>query len=152
MSCFIKRLLPFVLTLLLGLAVGSLFKSEPAPTGNLELSIAPPPPAAVAVSQPVDYSQVFSQRDVTQKARILSRAEPEYTARARAHQISGTAILKAVLSSTGEVTNITVIKGLPDGLTEACIESMRHMEFVPAVKDGRPVSQYIQVEYNFNLY
>jgi TonB family protein len=151
MSCFIKRVLPFVLTLLLGLAVGSLFKSEPVPAGNLELSLAPPPPAAV-MSQPVDYSRVFSSRDVTQKARILYRAEPEYTPRARAHQVEGTAILKAVLSSTGEVTDITVVKGLPDGLTDACVESMRQIKFVPAVKDGRPVSQYVQVEYNFNLY
>ncbi|MEA2176093.1 MAG: hypothetical protein QOD00_3685 [Blastocatellia bacterium] len=150
MSCFIKRLLPFVLALLLGLAVGSLFKSGPAPAGNLELSLAPPPPA-VAVSQPVDYSQVFSARDVTQKAKILSMAEPQYTASAREHQVEGTALLKAVLSSTGEVTNITVVKGLPDGLTERCVESVRHIKFVPAVKDGRPVSQYIQVEYNFNL-
>jgi TonB family protein len=151
MSCFIKRLLPFVLTLLLGLAVGSLFKSEPAPAGNMELSLAPPPPA-VAVSQPVDYTQVFSSRDVTQKARILSRVDPQYTARARAHQVSGTVIVKAVLSSTGEVTDIKVISGLPDGLTEKAVESTRRMEFVPAVKDGRNVSQYIQVEYNFNLY
>jgi hypothetical protein len=41
---------------------------------------------------------------------------------------------------------------LPEGLTEQAIEAARDIEFKPASKDGRPVSQYVTVEYNFNIY
>ncbi|HEV2915457.1 MAG TPA: hypothetical protein VGX92_19410, partial [Pyrinomonadaceae bacterium] len=40
-----------------------------------------------------DYNRTFSPREVTQKARILSRPEPQYTEEARRNQISGTVVL-----------------------------------------------------------
>ena len=60
--------------------------------------------------------------------------------------------MRAVFSAGGSVTNIKAVKGLPDGLTEKAIAAARQIRFVPAQKDGRNVSQYIQIEYNFNLY
>ncbi len=100
----------------------------------------------------VDYNKVFSGRDVTQKARILSKPEPQYTEEARKNQVQGTVILKAVFSSSGQVTNIRTVSGLPSGLTEKAIAAARQIRFTPAQKDGRPVSMYFQLEYNFNLY
>jgi hypothetical protein len=35
------------------------------------------------------------------------------------------------------------------GLTERAIAAARMIEFVPAIKGGRPVSTYMQLEYNF---
>lgn len=101
---------------------------------------------------PVDYNRVFAPKEVTQKARILSRPEPQYTEEARKNQVSGTVVLKAVFSSSGQVTNIRAVSGLPYGLTEKAIAAARMIRFSPAMKDGRAVSQYIQIEYNFNLY
>jgi protein TonB len=89
---------------------------------------------------------------VSSKARILSRPEPQYTEEARRNQVTGTVVLRAVFAANGAVTNIKAIKGLPDGLTEKAIAAARQIKFVPAQKDGRAVSQYIQIEYNFNLY
>jgi TonB family protein len=99
-----------------------------------------------------DYDRTFSPREVTQKARIISKPEPQYTEEARRNQISGTVVLKAVFSSSGQVTNIRAVNGLPFGLTERAIAAARQIRFTPAMKDGRAVSQYIQIEYNFNLY
>ncbi|HEX8140112.1 MAG TPA: energy transducer TonB, partial [Pyrinomonadaceae bacterium] len=99
-----------------------------------------------------DYDRTFSPREVTQKARILSKPEPQYTEEARRNQISGTVVLKAVFSSSGQVTNIRAVSSLPYGLTEKAIAAARQIRFTPAMKDGRAVSQYIQIEYNFNLY
>jgi protein TonB len=101
---------------------------------------------------PVDYNRTFSPREVTQKARILSRPEPQYTEEARKNQVSGTVVLRAVFSSSGQVTGIRAVSGLPYGLTEKAIAAARQIRFSPAMKDGRAVSQYIQIEYNFNLY
>jgi TonB family protein len=99
-----------------------------------------------------DYNKVFSGKDVNSKARVLSKPEPQYTEEARKNQITGTVILRAVFTSGGQVTNISARSGLPFGLTERAIAAARQIKFVPATKDGRPVSMYIQLEYNFNLY
>jgi TonB family protein len=99
-----------------------------------------------------DYNRVFSGREVSQKARVLSKPEPQYTEDARKNQITGTVVLRAVFTSGGQVTNIRAVSGLPYGLTERAIAAARLIKFSPAMKDGRAVSMYIQLEYNFNLY
>ena len=93
--------------------------------------------------------RVYSPREVTRKARIRSRPEPEYTSEARAKGVSGVVVIKAVFSSDGKVTNIRVIKELPYGLTEEAVRAARQIKFDPAIKDGREVSQHIQIEYYF---
>ncbi len=95
---------------------------------------------------------VYTGREVTTRARVLSKPEPQYTEEARKNQITGTVVLRAVFTSTGQVTNIRAVSGLPFGLTERAIAAARQIKFQPATKDGRPVSMHIQLEYNFNLY
>lgn len=99
-----------------------------------------------------DPNRVFSGKDVTSKAKVLSKPEPQYTEEARKNQVTGTVVLRAVFTSGGQVTGIRAVSGLPYGLTERAIAAARMIKFVPATKDGRPVSMYIQLEYNFNLY
>jgi len=103
-------------------------------------------------SREVDYSKVLGGSDVTSKAQILAKPEPVYTEIARQNKITGTVVLRAVFSSGGQVTNIHPVSGLPDGLTERAIEAAKKIRFVPATKDGHPVSMWMQLEYNFNLY
>lgn len=100
----------------------------------------------------IDYNKVFTSREVTSRPRITFKPEPVYTEEARRNQVVGTVVLRAVLSADGQVTNIKPVSGLPYGLTERAIAAARQMRFTPATKDGRAVSMYIQLEYNFNLY
>jgi TonB family protein len=99
-----------------------------------------------------DYNKVFSGKDVSSKARVLSKPEPQYTEEARKNQIVGTVVLRAIFTSGGQVSSIRAVSGLPFGLTERAIAAARQIKFSPATKDGHPVSMYIQLEYNFNLY
>jgi TonB family protein len=99
-----------------------------------------------------DYSKIFTGREVTSKARLISKPEPQYTEDARKNQVTGTVVLKCVFSSNGTVTNIRTVSGLPHGLTERAIAAARQIKFVPATKDGHQVSMWMQLEYNFNLY
>jgi TonB family protein len=94
--------------------------------------------------------RIFTGREVDTKARLISKQEPPYTSDARKNNISGTVILKAVFSKTGEVTNIRVVSGLPYGLTDQAIKAAKGIKFIPATKDGQPVSMWMQLEYNFN--
>lgn len=99
-----------------------------------------------------DYSKIFTGKEVTSKARLISKPEPQYTEDARKNQITGTVVLKVVFTSSGQVTNIRTVSGLPFGLTERAIAAARMIKFVPATKDGHQVSMWMQLEYNFNLY
>jgi len=94
----------------------------------------------------------FRSTEMTVRATVVSKPEPSYTERARQNQVTGTVVLRGVFSSSGSVDNITVLRDLPDGLTEKAIMSARKIRFIPAIKDGRFVSMWIQLEYNFNLY
>jgi len=103
-------------------------------------------------NDPNDLDRVFSPPQVTERAHLLSKPEPQYTEEARRNQITGTVILRAVFSKSGEVTGIHAVQSLPSGLTEKAITAARQIRFVPAKKSGQPVSVYMQLEYNFNLY
>jgi TonB family protein len=100
----------------------------------------------------LDYTRPFKQGEVQTRALITFKPEPGFTEEARKNNVTGTVRLRAVLSASGEVTGISIVKGLPDGLTEKAISAARQIKFRPAQKDGRTVSQYVVLEYNFNIY
>lgn len=103
-------------------------------------------------SSPEDPDRVYPPPQVTERARVLAKPEPQYTEDARRNLVMGSVVLRVVFSRTGEVTNIRAIHALPFGLTERAIAAARLIRFRPATKDGRPVNVYMQLEYNFNLY
>jgi len=66
--------------------------------------------------------------------------------------------ISAILLLAGGVLRIwaeepaTMLFNLPDGLTRMAIEAVQQIKFVSATKDGKPVSQWLDVEYGFNVY
>lgn len=107
-------------------------------------------PGGIEVS---DYTGewIYTGREVDVKCRLMTKPEPSYTEEARKNRIEGTVVLKAVFSKSGEVTNIWTVAGLPYGLTERAIMAARKIKFTPAMKEGKPVSMWMQLEYNFSL-
>ena len=100
-------------------------------------------PDATASSADEDVQEtVYTGREVTRKVRIRSKPEPVHVGR------TGTVVLKAVFGSSGKVTRIVVVSGVP-GLTELAIDAARRITFDPAIKDGRYVAMWLQLEYNF---
>ena len=109
-------------------------------------------PYAEDEDKPDAERRFFRSKEVTTKLRILSKPEPGYTEEARRNQITGTVILSAVFAGDSTVKHILVLAQMPYGLTEKAIAAARKIKFVPATKDGRPVSSVYRIEYNFNLY
>jgi TonB family protein len=99
-----------------------------------------------------EYNRSFKMSEVSVRAVITSKPEPGFTEEARKENVTGIVRLRAVLSASGDVTNISVVKGLPGGLTERAISAAKQIRFRPAQKDGHTVSQYVTLEYNFNIY
>lgn len=159
----LKRVLPFILTLLVGVAFGSLLQRKTQPAAHpvyTEFGAKPScrmrPPHAILMPPPPPppsfEGEVFTQKDVTRKAVIHYKPEPSYTYDARRNEVTGTVRLRLVLAADGTVRDITPLTTLPDGLTDAAVAAARKIEFEPAWKDGHAVSQYVTVEYNFNIY
>jgi tetratricopeptide (TPR) repeat protein len=101
------------------------------------------------------YSKIgeraFSGQEVDTKVRVLKKPAPDYTAAAQDAGVAGTVILRAVFSAQGTVEHILVLSYLPHGLTEASVAAARRIKFVPATRDGKPVSMFMQLEYNFGF-
>lgn len=117
--------------------------------------VGPGPGGGTAGTTPADraaHPDAFTPGEVSMKAVIISKPEPGYTEEARKNNTSGTVRLRVILTASGEVTNITVVKGLPDGLSETAVAAAKRIRFKPAEKDGRAVSQWAALEYNFYLY
>ena len=83
---------------------------------------------------------------------IIYRERAKYTEEARANKIQGTVVLSVVYTFDGRITDIRVVRGLPDGLSESAIEAAKKIRFQPAVKAGQPVSVRGNIEFNFTLY
>ena len=96
--------------------------------------------------------RILKGSEVEQRARLLLKPEPQYTEDARKNLVTGTVTLKVVFSSSGLIEQIHAVHTLPFGLTEKAIAAARQIKFVPATKGGHPVSVWMQLEYNFNLY
>jgi protein TonB len=99
-----------------------------------------------------DDEKVYEGKEVTCRAVITGRPEPVYPRRAREDGVQGTVRVRVVLLASGKVGEVLVIKGLPEGVSEAAVEAARRIKFTPAIKDDRWVSQRVLVEYAFNLY
>ena len=102
--------------------------------------------------EPVDYTGIFPAKNVSRRAIITSKPEPGFSEEARKNGVQGTVVLRLALHSDGTVGDVSVVKGLADGLTERAIQAAKRIKFTPAQKDGRNVSQWVRIEYNFNIY
>lgn len=83
---------------------------------------------------------------------ILYKERAKYTEDARANKIQGAVVLELTYTADGRITDVKVVRGLPDGLTESAIESAKRIRFQPAMKNGQPIAVRGRLEFNFTLY
>jgi tetratricopeptide (TPR) repeat protein len=76
---------------------------------------------------------------------------PRYTKEARLAKTKGIVILEGVIDREGCMRNPTVLKGLPDGLSDAAREALRLWVFSPALVEGKPVPVYYTLTTNFQV-
>ncbi|MEA2206027.1 MAG: hypothetical protein QOE77_2803 [Blastocatellia bacterium] len=107
---------------------------------------------ALAKDEGQTQEKIYQPNEVTVKAKVIRKVQPQYTEQARRNGTSGRIIVGMVLRASGQVTDIVVIKGLPDGLNDSAVRAAQATEFEPALKDDQKVSQYIRMEYGFRIY
>ena len=94
----------------------------------------------------------FLGSELDQRARIERKPEPGFPEGARGRLSQGRVRLRAVLASDSTVQHVFVLKGVPYGFSELCVAAAQRIKFTPAVRNGRPVSQFITLEYHFRTY
>jgi TonB family protein len=103
-------------------------------------------------SQPISPPSsrlVYGASEVQKKARLVDAPAAAYPDAARAAKAKGEVRLRLVLASDGTVKYVFPMKPLPHGLTEAAMEAARQIKFEPAIRDGKPASQFATLSYEF---
>jgi TonB family protein len=122
-------------------------RAAPAPV------VEAPQPAAPQVQRAREGDLVPVGTDGLAMPRMLRRAVVPYPAVARTQKIQGTVITTVLVSETGQVLDVKVIRGInrPVGLNEAAEQMMRRSTFAPATKDGVRVKTWMTVPVEFKL-
>jgi len=107
---------------------------------------------ALLFAETDEARMAFLGSELDERARIIYKPEPNFPEAARGMVSRGSVRLRAVLDADGTVKHIFVLKGTPYGFPELCVDAARGIKFTPAVRNGRPVSQFITLEYHFHTY
>lgn len=92
-------------------------------------------------------------RKFDKAVKIISKPKAPWTDEAvRAAQLEGTVTLRVEFLSNRRIGQIFAVNGLPYGLTESAVNAAKKIRFIPALKNGKPVTVFRQVQYNFTLY
>jgi periplasmic protein TonB len=81
---------------------------------------------------------------------LLQKITPRYPEIARQARISGTVVLQATISKTGQIINLKVVSG-PAMLQQAALEAVQQWRYRPYELNGEPVEVETTVNVVFNL-
>ena len=81
---------------------------------------------------------------------LVFQTRPVYPEEAKKKHIQGTVSLLAVISKTGELRNIEVLKGDPL-LVPAALAAARQWRYTPCVLNSETVEPVTPIDINFNL-
>ncbi len=97
--------------------------------------------------QTSNEERVYKKSEVTRPAIIKSR--PEAVGDITGCPEKGEIRIRLVLHKSGKVTEVKLLRGLGKrcSFEKSALEAAKGVEFVPAIKDGVPVSQYLILMY-----
>ena len=84
--------------------------------------------------------------------KILYKPQARYTDAARGAGVQGTIRVAVLLGADGRIAHILKLKGLGYGLDEQVYQAARQIRFQPKMKDGKPVSTVVTIEYSFSIF
>ena len=74
-----------------------------------------------------------------------------YPDSAKAHSVVGKVIASFFINEDGSVSDITIIEGLGDGISEGVVKSLKQMpRWKPATHNGKPIRAQYKVPIQFN--
>ncbi|HSZ61218.1 MAG TPA: energy transducer TonB [Terriglobales bacterium] len=84
------------------------------------------------------------------EANLLHKVQPIYPPIARQARVQGAVELRAIISKTGTIENLIVVRGHPM-LSSAAIEAVRQWRYRPYLLNGEPIEVETEITVNFLL-
>ncbi len=106
-------------------------------------AVLPPPPA------PAPPTRVFRISSILQGSLIHS-VQPVYPALARTARIQGSVVLSAVISKSGTMENVRVVRGHPM-LVGAAVDAVSQWRYRPYILNDEAIEVETQITVNFTL-
>jgi len=82
---------------------------------------------------------------------LVKKVEPPYPEVARRSKIEGVVVLEAVITKTGTVEEVKVLRSLHPVMDQAAVNAVKQWKYKPAILNGKPVKVYFTVTVNFKL-
>ena len=104
----------------------------------------------------VDYRPqdptVLRSTAVDQQAKLLTSITPDSNDYAQAAGVAGRALYRVVIGADGKPGEIAVVRPIGFGLDENAVSSIGKAAFQPAVKDGKPAAETLDLAVLFRIY
>jgi TonB family protein len=98
-------------------------------------------------------SRITAARNYAKPPQCTYCPPAQFSDEARRLKVGGVVLVLADVSEEGEVTNVQVVQGLPFGLNESAMDTIREWKFNPALtRDDTPVAASVPIEVSFHLY
>jgi TonB family protein len=86
-----------------------------------------------------------------QHAKLLYKVDPEYPADLKQQGVTGTAVIRAIISKTGDVINAQVVNTVNPGLAKAALDAVKQWRHQPTLLNGEPVETVTTITISFDL-
>lgn len=107
--------------------------------------------SADSISRLVDASRVFLPQEVDSVARVLVMPQPEYPDSLYGARVPGAVVAEFIVDANGKIVleSIGVVSSSHERFGDAVRLALREATFRPAVRNGHPVAQVVQLSVTF---
>ncbi len=129
--------------------------TEVETTITVNYNLAPPAPSANENSnedQPLSGAAPEKLGPGITPPAVVTTVPPQYTPQGRQDKISGNVLLKLVVDTNGNPTNVRVVRSLDPGLDQEALKAVKQYKFKPAIRHGKPVATEVSIEVNFRIF
>jgi protein TonB len=107
-------------------------------------------PRRAAAPLPTPRGRVYRVGGTIPEPRKLKYVSPVYPEIAKQARVSGVVILEATISPRGDVSSVTVLRGIPL-LDQSAIDAVKEWKYTPTLLNGVPVPVIMTVTVNYKL-
>lgn len=111
-----------------------------------------PVPAPVVAASATKEGDVIDMEQLDSAPQPLSPIRADYPRLAMQQRVRSTVILSALISETGSVLEVKILRGDPRfGFNDAAMRAMKSARFTPPIKDGKHVRTWRPQTFAFSL-
>jgi protein TonB len=111
-----------------------------------------PPKPVPTQAKPTPPASTDKPQGVSRGAEIVDLPSPKYPTISRRLGEQGVVLLGATVDASGRANNIKLVRGPGHPrLVTAAIDALRQARFRPALRNGQPTTQYVEIPYSFQL-